>query len=177
MTFGAGQCGSDEASSRSIFDAYVDTGGNFVDAADVYSGGESEAMLGRFIVARNLRDKLVIATQSGFPRRRATPLARGQRCAQHPRQHRRLAAPARDGLHRSVLDPCLGLDHAGRGSAARVDRRGALRARRTLWLLQRSRLVCCTDREAWAVQRRYMSFETLAPISDPPNVSLPAVAA
>ena len=30
--------------------------------------------------------------------------------------------------------------------------------------------------DEWAVQRRYMSLETLAPISDAPNVSLPAVA-
>jgi hypothetical protein len=28
-----------------------------------------------------------------------------------------------------------------------------------------------------AVQRRYMSLETLAPITDVPNISLPAVAA
>jgi len=31
--------------------------------------------------------------------------------------------------------------------------------------------------DEWAVQRRYMSLETLAPISDVPSVSLPAVAA
>ena len=31
--------------------------------------------------------------------------------------------------------------------------------------------------DEWAVQRRYMSLETLAPISDAPTVSLPAVAA
>ncbi len=31
--------------------------------------------------------------------------------------------------------------------------------------------------DEWAVQRRYMSLETLAPISDAPNVSLPAVTA
>ncbi len=30
--------------------------------------------------------------------------------------------------------------------------------------------------DEWAVQRRYMSLETLGPISDAPNVSLPAVA-
>jgi len=31
--------------------------------------------------------------------------------------------------------------------------------------------------DEWAVQRRYMSLETLAPISDAPTISLPAVAA
>jgi transposase-like protein len=29
----------------------------------------------------------------------------------------------------------------------------------------------------WAVQRRYMNLETLAPINDAPTVSLPAIAA
>ena len=31
--------------------------------------------------------------------------------------------------------------------------------------------------DEWATQRRYMTLETLAPISDDPNVSLPSVAA
>lgn len=77
MTFGAGRWGADEATARSIFDAYVDAGGNFIDTADVYSGGESEAMLGRFVAERGIRDRLVIATKSGFPRRQDTPLAGG----------------------------------------------------------------------------------------------------
>lgn len=77
MTFGAGRWGADEAMSRAIFDAYVETGGNFIDTADVYSGGESETMLGRFVADRGLREKLVIATKSGFPRRDDTPLAGG----------------------------------------------------------------------------------------------------
>lgn len=77
MTFGAGRWGADEAVSRAIFDAYVEAGGNFVDTADVYSGGESEAMLGRLVAERGLRDRLVIATKSGFPRTQGTPLAGG----------------------------------------------------------------------------------------------------
>ncbi len=77
MTFGAGRWGADEPTSRSIFDAYFEAGGNFVDTADVYSGGESEAMLGRFIADRGLRDRMVIATKSGFPRMQGTPLAGG----------------------------------------------------------------------------------------------------
>ncbi len=62
MTFGAGRWGADEATSRAIFNAYVEAGGNFADTADVYSGGESETMLGRFIAERALRDRMVIAT-------------------------------------------------------------------------------------------------------------------
>ena len=77
MTFGAGRWGADEATSRSIFDAYVEAGGNFADTADVYSGGQSEEMLGRFVAERGNRDTMVIATKSGFPRTDGTPLAGG----------------------------------------------------------------------------------------------------
>lgn len=77
MTFGAGRWGADEEGSRAIFDAYVEAGGNFADTADVYSGGESETMLGRFLAQRGNRDRMVVATKSGFPRRDDTPLAGG----------------------------------------------------------------------------------------------------
>ena len=77
MTFGAGRWGADEATSKAIFDAYVETGGNFADTADVYSGGESEALLGRFLKERGNRDRMVIATKAGFPRTQGTPLAGG----------------------------------------------------------------------------------------------------
>jgi aryl-alcohol dehydrogenase-like predicted oxidoreductase len=77
MTFGAGRWGADEATAHAIFDAYVEAGGNFADTADVYSGGQSEEMLGRFIAARGNRDRMVIATKSGFPRAEGTPLAGG----------------------------------------------------------------------------------------------------
>ena len=66
MTFGTARWGSNEADSRAVFDAYVDAGGNFVDTADVYAGGNGEAMLGGFVAERSLRDQLVIATKSGF---------------------------------------------------------------------------------------------------------------
>ena len=77
MTFGAGRWGADEPTARAIFDTYVDAGGNFVDTADVYSGGESEVMLGRFLKDRGNRDRMVIATKSGFPRGEGNPLAGG----------------------------------------------------------------------------------------------------
>ena len=66
MTFGTAGWGSDENGSRAVFDAYVDAGGNFIDTADVYSGGRSEEMLGGFIAERGLRDQIVIATKAGF---------------------------------------------------------------------------------------------------------------
>ena len=77
MTFGAQRWGSGETTSRAVFDAYVGAGGNFVDTADVYSGGRSEEMLGGFIADAGLRDRLVLATKSGFPRTQGTPMAGG----------------------------------------------------------------------------------------------------
>jgi putative transposase len=37
-------------------------------------------------------------------------------------------------------------------------------------------VILLEQNDEWAVQRRYVSLETLAPISDTPNASLPAVA-
>ncbi len=65
---------ADEAASFAVLDAYVDGGGNFIDTAESYSrwvpghqGGESEAILGRWMRARKNRDQLVIATKVGAP--------------------------------------------------------------------------------------------------------------
>jgi len=66
MTFGTARWGSDDGASRAVFDAYVAEGGNFIDTADVYAGGRSEAMLGGFIADAGLRDTLVLATKAGF---------------------------------------------------------------------------------------------------------------
>ncbi|MFZ5478001.1 MAG: aldo/keto reductase [Myxococcota bacterium] len=64
---------ADEAESMRVLDAYAGAGGNFVDTADVYSawapgnaGGESEAILGRWMRARGCRDRMVIATKVGM---------------------------------------------------------------------------------------------------------------
>src|SRR5215207_5491658 len=63
---------ADEATSFKVLDAYADAGLNFIDTADVYStwvlghtGGESEAIIGKWMKARGNRDKLVIATKVG----------------------------------------------------------------------------------------------------------------
>ncbi len=67
MTFGTRRWGSaDDAEARTVFDAYVDAGGNFVDTADVYAGGRSEELVGRFVTERGLRDRMVLATKFGF---------------------------------------------------------------------------------------------------------------
>ncbi len=66
MTFGNSNWGSADNVSRAIFDAYVEAGGNFVDTADVYSGGRSEELVGSFIAERKLRDRVVLATKFSF---------------------------------------------------------------------------------------------------------------
>jgi aryl-alcohol dehydrogenase-like predicted oxidoreductase len=53
---------TDEETSVRILDAFVDAGGTFIDTADVYGGGASEEVLGRWLKGRN-RDDLVIATK------------------------------------------------------------------------------------------------------------------
>lgn len=59
--------------SFAVLDAYAGAGGNFVDTADVYSawvpgndGGESEAILGRWMRSRGARDRMVVATKVGM---------------------------------------------------------------------------------------------------------------
>ncbi|MDP0930193.1 aldo/keto reductase [Paracoccus onubensis] len=77
MTFGAGRWGTDEPTARAIFDTYVEAGGNLIDTADVYSGGESEKMLGRFLADSGMRDRLVVSTKSGFSRSDGTAMHGG----------------------------------------------------------------------------------------------------
>ena len=77
MTFGPGDWGADEVTSRAIFAAYRDAGGNFIDTADIYSGGESERLVGKFIAETGARDEVVLATKFGF-NGSASPLAVSQ---------------------------------------------------------------------------------------------------
>ncbi|GAB3576899.1 aldo/keto reductase [Hymenobacter daeguensis] len=66
MTFGTPRWGSPDDVSEAIFNEYADAGGNFIDTADVYAGGRSEELVGRYMASRSLRDKLVLATKFGF---------------------------------------------------------------------------------------------------------------
>jgi aryl-alcohol dehydrogenase-like predicted oxidoreductase len=66
MTFGNQRWGSSDDVSESIFHAYVDAGGNFIDTADVYANGRSEELIGGYIADRQLRDRLVLATKFSF---------------------------------------------------------------------------------------------------------------
>src|SRR2546425_3752853 len=78
MTFGTEWgWGADESASRTIFDRYIDAGGNFLDAADMYTAGTSERMLGKFVSDRGLRDRVVIATKFTFNADPGNPNAGG----------------------------------------------------------------------------------------------------
>lgn len=77
MTMGNPEWGSPEDVSAEIFNAYVDAGGNSIDTADVYAGGRSEELVGRFIAERKLRDRVVLATKYGFSGEQGNPLAGG----------------------------------------------------------------------------------------------------
>jgi aryl-alcohol dehydrogenase-like predicted oxidoreductase len=66
MTFGS------ETSQEGAFaqlDRFVEAGGTLIDTADVYSGGASEEIVGRWLAARpaDIRDRVVIATKGRFP--------------------------------------------------------------------------------------------------------------
>jgi aryl-alcohol dehydrogenase-like predicted oxidoreductase len=54
-----------EPDSRRIIDAYLEAGGNFIDTANIYTGGESEEVVGRAIKDR--RDDVVLATKGYGP--------------------------------------------------------------------------------------------------------------
>ncbi len=66
MTFGPGGWNADDATARALFHAYRDAGGNFIDTAYIYSGGESERLVGTFIRDAGARDDIVLATKFAF---------------------------------------------------------------------------------------------------------------
>lgn len=66
MTFGAE---ADERSSHEIIDHYVAAGGNLLDTADVYAGGASEEIVGRWIRQRPTdSEHVLVATKGRFSR-------------------------------------------------------------------------------------------------------------
>ncbi|TDD55125.1 aldo/keto reductase [Saccharopolyspora elongata] len=67
MNFGTGgfhaSYGKTEDEARPIFRRYVEAGGNFIDTADFYTAGESEAILGNLIAEAGVRDRMVLTTK------------------------------------------------------------------------------------------------------------------
>ena len=65
MMFGAAG-NPDHDNSVKIIQRALDAGINFIDTADVYSGGESEQIVGKAL-AGGRRDNVVLATKVGLP--------------------------------------------------------------------------------------------------------------
>src|ERR1700743_3751669 len=65
MTFGEDHgWGATVAESESMLDTYLGRGGNFLDTANIYTGGHSEKIVGDHLAARpGLRDRLVLGTK------------------------------------------------------------------------------------------------------------------
>ena len=63
MTFGQQPWGCDEVAAAAILDRHLEWGGNLIDTADHYAGGESERMLGAMIAERCARDRVVLASK------------------------------------------------------------------------------------------------------------------
>jgi len=64
---------ADLDASFAVLDRFLELGGNFIDTANNYSGwvpgnegGESEAIIGRWLTDRGVRDRVVIATKVGM---------------------------------------------------------------------------------------------------------------
>lgn len=108
MTFGTDRWGADEATSRAIFAAYREAGGNFIDTADIYSGGISEEMTGRFIAETGSRDEMVLATKFAF-NASASPLAATQPGGGNPNAGGAGAKNIHRALHASLKR--LGTDY------------------------------------------------------------------
>ncbi|MEO6084074.1 MAG: aldo/keto reductase [Umezawaea sp.] len=57
---------ADQEQSFAVLDAYAAAGGNFIDTADLYAGGQSETIIGQWLAARGNRANVVIATKVGM---------------------------------------------------------------------------------------------------------------
>jgi aryl-alcohol dehydrogenase-like predicted oxidoreductase len=78
MTFGESWgWGTDERTARTMFDRYLAAGGNFIDTADLYTNGESETLLGKFIADSGTRDRVVLATKFSYNAQAGNPNAGG----------------------------------------------------------------------------------------------------
>jgi aryl-alcohol dehydrogenase-like predicted oxidoreductase len=78
MTFGTDWgWGADVAASRAMLDRYLGAGGNFIDTANIYTKGHSEAILGDYFAERGGRDGVVLATKFCGSLHRGDPNAGG----------------------------------------------------------------------------------------------------
>ena len=112
-----------EADSQPFLRQALDLGINFFDTANVYSGGDSEIVVGRFLKANTRREAIVLATKVHSVDARRAQRPRPFRKAilfELDQSLQRLA----DRLRRPLSDPSLGLRNAHRRNARSTSRCG-----------------------------------------------------
>ena len=156
---------TDDAESIRIVDAALDGGINFIDTADVYSGGNSERILGEAFAKNSRRDEIVLATKVGMPHGKGDP------AQWHRREH--IVATCDESLRR------MGTDHVDllqlhRPSAV-VPQEETLAAFDELIRAGKVRYVGCSTHPAWMVMEALATSERLglpAYVSEQPPYNL-----
>ena len=77
MTFAQEGWGCDRDTAGKLLDVYLDAGGNFIDTADMYADGASEAVTGALIAERGIRDYVVLSTKFTMAMRPGDPNSAG----------------------------------------------------------------------------------------------------
>lgn len=159
---------ADERTSFSLLDAWVDAGFNFIDTADTYSrwvrghtGGESEAIIGRWLAqGGGRRDRVVIATKVGMETADGTSGLKPARIrAAVEGSLRRLRVDTIDLYQAHKDDPDTPLEET-LGAFADLIKQGKVRA------IGASNYTAARLREALAASRRLglPRFESLQPL-------------
>ena len=149
---------ADEKTSFTLLDAFVDAGFNAIDTADAYShwvpgnkGGESETIIGRWLKARGRRDDVVIFTKVGGDMGFGQDAEGRLRAA----RGRGFAAPAADGLYRSLPDPFRRSRPPRRTRRCRPTQSWSRRARCGCWALPMSARTGCGSRSQRAASSAF----------------------
>ena len=112
---------TDEGEAFAILDRFVEAGGNLIDTANVYGGGESEELLGRWFAGRpaDVTDRVVLATKARFG---TGPDVNETGSPPQPRPRPdRVAASPRPREDRPLPDARLGPAHPDRGDPRFLD--------------------------------------------------------
>lgn len=120
-TMGFGQewgWGADEVSSFAILDAFANAGGNFIDTANRYTEGSSEAIIGKYMQAHD-RDFFVLATKYTLHDNTTNPNASGNNRKNMMRSVeaslKRLQTDYIDVLYLHIWDDLTPMDEVLRG--------------------------------------------------------------
>jgi aryl-alcohol dehydrogenase-like predicted oxidoreductase len=128
MIFDDGSWGSRPADSFAILDCYLGLGGNFIDTANFYGGGQSEEALGAYFTANpGKRERVVLATKFCMSLIPDDPNAGGAGRKAIIAPTRPVPVAAEDRLCRSPLATHVGPAYADRGDAFHAQRPGARR--------------------------------------------------